>query len=641
MNLGTEENLITYKSGKIDKKMRSHLVSERFLLSMIKVLSSNLQILRRSLNNMRKFLNSIDRKYYSRDINLEAMLIVCDTLIETRLASVEPAEISILEFKIDTMLTDQYEDVKNHLIMPTIQLSKTELPNDELDFINESLDYNLKYGKIIADKDNLVEAANEISTCAYTDFKEAFLKFRDRITEYYNFFNETDRTSGMDSIVHTADDSFLSYMKETLSSIKNPASSLQTGWQGMNSMLGPRGGFLNKNLYIYYASVNSFKSALLLHLARMLRMYNVEKLKAVSRTTGRIPTILYLEYENDRDEDNERLYKIVVKADLCACTSSEEMTAIWNKKFDKNDGTYTIDMSFLHKDSDSMSVDDIEKIIEHLKEEGFEVVAAIIDYIEKIKCNEADKHSDLRIKLKGIAESLLNLAKRQNIPIITAHQLNRGGGALLSNAKAQGMSNVAAGLSNEYIGESYAIEKAVSFSAFIDIEEHEGKKYLLVKRNKTRYQRFGVDFFVMEINDGIIIDDDIGMQHPLYFNCIPGTDVVSDMSGIKEGKRGAYDIREKKETVKANNKIAIGDDDESQESKSTKSGTSILDLIDYPDWSKYTGAFGMDALTTDGGCADMFEINYLEDDQYGSLQKPENKWVYRYNWSEEECSICD
>ena len=169
---------------------------------------------------------------------------------------------NVLIFKVQTLLTDQYEECRDNLIIPTIKLSRTEMPEDELEFINVSLDFNLKYNKIISEKDLLYEIASEISTCAYTDFKKVFVKFRKIITDFYNFFRSTDSDSNVNQIVHTSEPTFIDYLKETMDSIKNPESALITGIKYLNSSLGPRNGFQNKNADIYYANTNSFKSVI-------------------------------------------------------------------------------------------------------------------------------------------------------------------------------------------------------------------------------------------------------------------------------------------------------------------------------------------------------------------------------------------
>ena len=87
MNIGTlgGDNYSTtsdYKRTKPKRKIRSFLVSERFLLTIIKILASDATIMRRKVMNIKSFLEIIDRDYYEKDKNLEAMLIVADSLVD-------------------------------------------------------------------------------------------------------------------------------------------------------------------------------------------------------------------------------------------------------------------------------------------------------------------------------------------------------------------------------------------------------------------------------------------------------------------------------------------------------------------------------------------------------------------------------
>ena len=591
-NIDEDGSFSEYKlNKKRNTKIKSHLVSERFLLSIIKVLSSSLTIRRRSLNNIKRFLDIIDRPYYCRDTNIEAMLLTCDMLVATRMSNPNTIiDINTLLFKTDTLLTDQYEECKDHLIQPTMQLSRTEQPVDELEFIDVSLDYNLKYNKIITEKDDLYDLASSITTCAYTDFKNVFTKFRNMITDFYNFFRSTDVESDQNQIVHTSEPTFVDYLKETMDSIKNPESALVTGIQYLNSSLGPRGGFQNKNAYIFYANTNSFKSAFLLHLARMIQKYNVDRVIKKYKETGRIPTILFVEGENDDDEDNERLFKMVCHKNLGNCTSNSEMEQMWYRTYGTEDQN-PIDISLLHVDARSMSVNDIDDKIESLNEEGYDVICCIVDYLEMIAPAPEDSNKDIRLQYKTIAESLLNLAKNRNIPVITAHQLNRAGGTLLTNSKMQGQVNVLANMTNEYIGESYAIEKAMSYSAFIDIEEHNDKRYLVYKRNKSRFKRFGKEYFVHEIHDGIILDDDFGLSTPISLDKIPDGNTIINNNNSNVGARGIYDIRSKKEPPKPQ---TIENKEPEQKIEKRHSPMSLL--LDFNDWYLYIDRLGLENI---------------------------------------------
>jgi len=585
-----------FKRRKPNKKYRSHLVSERFLLMIIKVLASDITVNRRSLANIKRFLTIIDRDYYCRSENIEAMLLVCDLLVSIRTKNPHGVSLESLTYKVENLLVEPYDKVRDQLIIPQINVSKDELPEEDLEYITNTLDQNLKFSYILDVKDNLIELTNDIETSSYTDFPGLLRQYRDLVTGIMNFFRSTDSSSMTNEIVHTADPTFLDIMFDTYEAIRNPASALQTGWQALNSALGPRGGFQNKNLYCIHANTNSFKSAMLLHISRMIKEYNAGRVIEEYKRTGKIPTILHISMENDNDEDNERLYKTVVKKDLGKCTSREELNQSWEHHFGCNsdDEENPIDISFLHVDARSLSVDEIDIIIENLEEEGYKVIACVLDYLGLVKPRQEDMGKDNRLQLKNIADDLLSLAKNRDIPVITAHQINRSGGAVLTNLKNQGGINAISQMTNEFIGESYGIEQAVSWSAFIDIEIHGEDKWLMFKRNKSRYKnKFGTETFVMKIRDGIIIDDDIFLSTPLSLPKIPDGVGADGSAAIQnQGSRGVIDIRdEKHKTPPKDHLIKVKPSNEEREDFLNMEEKIPVQFIDWNNWLDYIDSY--------------------------------------------------
>lgn len=580
-----------FKRRKPNKKYRSHLVSERFLLMIIKVLASDITVNRRSLANIKRFLTIIDRDYYCRSENIEAMLLVCDLLVSIRTKNPHGVSLESLSYKVENLLVEPYDKVRDQLIIPQINVAKDELPEDDLEYITNSLDQNLKFSYILDVKDNLIELTNDIETSSYTDFPNLLHQYRDLITGIMNFFRSTDSSSMTNEIVHTGDPSFLDILYDTYEAIRNPASALQTGWQALNSALGPRGGFQNKNLYCLHANTNSFKSAMLLHISRMIKEYNASRVIEEFKRTGKIPTILHISMENDNDEDNERLYKTVVKKDLGKCTSREELNQSWEHNFGNSDNEEEnpIDISFLHVDARSLSVDEIDVIIENLEEEGYRVIACVVDYLGLIKPRMEDMGKDNRLQLKNIADDLLSLAKNRDIPVITAHQINRSGGAVLTNLKNQGGVNAISQMTNEFIGESYGIEQAVSWSAFIDIEIHGEDRWLMFKRNKSRYKnKFGTETFVMKIRDGIIIDDDIYLSTPLSLPKIPDGIGTDEAVNQNQGARGIIDIRDNKhKTPPKDHLIKVKSSIEEREDFLNSKEKVPIEYIKWDNWIDY------------------------------------------------------
>jgi replicative DNA helicase len=579
-----------FKRRKPNKKYRSHLVSERFLLMIIKVLASDITVNRRSLANIKRFLTIIDRDYYCRSENIEAMLLVCDLLVSIRTKNPHGVSLESLTYKVENLLVEPYDKVRDQLIIPQINVAKDELPEDDLEYITNSLDQNLKFSYILDVKDNLIELTNDIETSSYTDFPNLLHQYRDLVTGIMNFFRSTDSSSMTNEIVHTGDPTFLDILYDTYEAIRNPASALQTGWQALNSALGPRGGFQNKNLYCLHANTNSFKSAMLLHISRMIKEYNASRVIDEFKRTGKIPTVLHISMENDNDEDNERLYKTVVKKDLGKCTSREELNQSWEHNFGNSNSEEEnpIDISFLHVDARSLSVDEIDVIIENLEEEGYRVIACVVDYLGLIKPRMEDMGKDNRLQLKNIADDLLSLAKNRDIPVITAHQINRSGGAVLTNLKNQGGVNAISQMTNEFIGESYGIEQAVSWSAFIDIEIHGEDRWLMFKRNKSRYKnKFGTETFVMKIRDGIIIDDDIYLSTPLSLPKIPDG-IGTDDANQNQGSRGIIDIRDNKhKTPPKDHLIKVKSSTEEREDFLNSKEKVPIEYIDWNNWIYY------------------------------------------------------
>ena len=512
------------------------------------------------------------------------------------------------------MLVDPYDKVRDQLIIPQINVSKDELPEDDLEYITNSLDQNLKFSYILDVKDNLIELTNDIETSSYTDFPSLLHQYRDLVTGIMNFFRSTDSSSMTNEIIHTGDPTFLDILYDTYEAIRNPASALQTGWQALNSALGPRGGFQNKNLYCIHANTNSFKSAMLLHISRMIKEYNAARVIEEFKRTGKIPTVLHISMENDNDEDNERLYKTVVKKDLGKCTSREELNQSWEHNFGSENEENPIDISFLHVDARSLSVDEIDVIIENLEEEGYRVIACVVDYLGLIKPRMEDMGKENRLQLKNIADDLLSLAKNRDIPVITAHQINRSGGAVLTNLKNQGGVNAISQMTNEFIGESYGIEQAVSWSAFIDIEIHGEDRWLMFKRNKSRYKnKFGTETFVMKIRDGIIIDDDIYLSTPLSLPKIPdGIGAEGENATQMQGARGIIDIRDNKhKTPPKDHLIKVKSSTEEREDFLNSEEKIPIEYIDWNNWIDYldSGNYETDDFYQ------WSETEYSEDDR--------------------------
>ena len=145
------------------KKFRSHLVSTRFLLMLIKVMSSDIMINRRILTNIKKFLGIIDRKYYSVDENIEALLLVCDILLAIRFKnSTTGPNLETLVYKIQTSLQEPYDKVRDNLIIPQVKISKDYLPEERLEINFKVINENTRILEIVPYGEKYEELCNSV-----------------------------------------------------------------------------------------------------------------------------------------------------------------------------------------------------------------------------------------------------------------------------------------------------------------------------------------------------------------------------------------------------------------------------------------------------------------------------------------------
>lgn len=498
-------------------KLRYTIITERFLTSVLKILGSDTEIPKRTINNLIRLFNSVDlRYYYDRDVTVGTLIKVIEMIIGNRLINHNIADVDNYILGIENLLYNETNaECITNVIIPTLSIAKNNKYPYDLEILNSGLDTQLKYGKILMMADDLTQTFNNVRTTTGSDLVEALTSLRSLFSTALEFFRETDIQEGIGRILHTCDPEFIDSMTETFEKLKNPSNVLRTGLQMLNRILSTRGGFECGKSYVIYARINSFKSALLEQITRMIQTYNSEFFEEEFRRTGRRPTILNISLENSIHEDNERYFKMYTEEDMELIKTVEVMRQIWAEYYNKTNSI--IDISMYHGESGSLRPSDIRNMIDSLNDEGYRVIAVVLDYFELIRAEDEYMKLDLRNQYTKNSEALLEIAKFYDIPVITAHQVNRAGDAVMMNAKESGGTNLVTQMSSQYIGESYGIEKFVSHSIFINVEKspYDNKVYLTVKSHKNRNKKDSLEYFVHEIKHGIYLEDDIYLPEPL------------------------------------------------------------------------------------------------------------------------------
>ena len=137
------------------------------------------------------------------------------------------------------------------------------------------------------------------------------------------------------------------------------------------------------------------------------------------------PAIVYLNMENTNEETIKRFW--------CHCFGNDSNIANYEKadaaRMLEEAGIFTPNrpdrpqLFIWYRSNRSISTADLNAMLEDLKKQGFECVFLVVDYLKRLRAAESNK--DLRLELGNITNELKTIAMEQDIPIVTATQLNR------------------------------------------------------------------------------------------------------------------------------------------------------------------------------------------------------------------------
>ena len=514
--------MVAYKEK--SQKLRLDIITERFLIEIIKVISSDSKVSKRMLSNINKLLDEIDLDYYYEKNNEIAALLKTISIIVNikRFNHIFDTNGAIVELE-SNLRNESYEDILNNTIIPTIESSAKQILTHKCEELNKTISIYLQYGYILTAKNDIVSAVNDIESSYGSELVDNIMAFRGLLNKVNEFFRGTDSSNIFSGLLHLIDNEYVDSLMDTYKRVTNPSTRLITGIKAFNRCLSPRGGF-EPGLYFFYAIINSWKSALMEQLAVMLKKFNNHIFEEKKfKNSHLIPTILLITLENSIHEDNERLFKMFTYTDLDNVPNIEALKNMWNTSFFKMDSggeredgrCINIAMFRLNNTNElkyKFTSDDIVNLIETLKEEGYETIACLIDYFEMMSPRKEDERKELRLQYASRSFELLEISKRYDIPVITPHQFNRDADKLINEARQEGKNNYISRLGASYIGESYAVQKYATFSAAIGIETNpvDKKQYLGISRIKSRYQSDKEwETFYHEIKNGICLEYDV------------------------------------------------------------------------------------------------------------------------------------
>lgn len=386
--------------------------------------------------------------------------------------------------------SDEIDSFKENLLMELSQ-DDSDMNPMEVKQLMQLVAEALQYGFIIGLRDEYVNLLDDISL----DDPGAFRELTERLFLVSQSLLDIKHNTNMvtNKVEFNSGDlgSIKSAISTTIKSLKDSGSVYKTGIIRLNTLLSP--GYMNGRVYTYLGLPGGGKSLMLLKTALDIRKFNPN---VKPKTPGMKPAVLYITMENSFTETIERIWNMTFDDPMINHEEDEAIEMICKelgiRKFVGEDDSGDIkvseslaDMLDEHdkKESDlnveivvqyypyrSISTDDIYTIINDLRDENLEVCILIFDYIKRIRPATPVKDGNTKMELGRIINELKAIAVMQDIPVVTAHQMNRVAAATVDAAARQGKGDTNKLVGRENVGDAWDVMEASDYVAVLNIE---------------------------------------------------------------------------------------------------------------------------------------------------------------------------
>ena len=432
---------------------------------------------RKALSNTYKLFNMLDESIYEKNENLKARIWVIKKSLEARLKEGFESNNVVKQYckddKTSTPLTDNIVD----------DIDKLKLSYDETKYLIKCIDDRVEYGYTLTLKDAYQKILNKIEDGDFKSYKSVSEDLYDIASSVINIKRNTNSLDS-DMTFSLRDDCFENVVTEAVQKLKDKNRVFLTGIRRLNTILSP--GYQSKRLYTYLAFPGGGKSQILLKAALDIKKYNPH---IVAKDPNKTPAVLLITMENDIDETIERLFNMkVTSEDIRNYTPKQIIRKL------KEEGEMTlsdknnIDIVIKYYANRSIDTNDLYGIIKDLYDDGTEVIALILDYVKRIR--PAERANTEKEELKNITNELKTLAKKLDLAVITAQQLNRTASSVVDAAIQNKKEDVTRLVGRDGVAGAWEIIENSDVVIIInqEIKADTGDVYLTFKLLKRRYR---------------------------------------------------------------------------------------------------------------------------------------------------------
>lgn len=544
-------------------KNGNQLIKVRFGIEMsinliIYATIENIFIKEKNKKNLERLVNliDVDESYSEEDFMAKQYFLTLKNIIRI-INNKETDSLDILQDYLITELGDKVID--SNVIEESINAIDDALSRDpsmeekEVLKLNRFIEERLSLKYLNDNSDELNKLLRDLAEGKSSD-THLVENWEDMISGLHSEMIRTKSTSKIeDNTINFMDPSMSdSVIGRYVDKLRSPENKLRSGYKALNKMLN--GGFQEGRLYIFLGTPKSFKSGTLLNIALSVPRYNeISKEKSKNRK----PIVLYYSMENDSIETLDRMFfyyfgKSIADSDM----SPEEVSQAMYEATTSDTG---IGVIIKYAPSNTVNTDHLYDTINQLREDGFETVLLVQDYLRRIRPSKYE--SEMRLAMGNIADELSILAKTENIPVVTASQLNREASNLREDMVARNARDIANQMRISHIAESVQIQQNMDYGIIVaredvtkvnEYNETTTSSYLgfklVASRDRQQEDKFGnkLEYFAIPFENGFKIAEDEDTDEVLY------GDSVLRLSLSEEEYNEMKNIQEKTEKEIAN-----------------------------------------------------------------------------------------
>lgn len=518
---------------KISKRRSVEKLNMHFDISTLNALlglsyKKSAQINRKSLSNLKMLIDRVDMTQYRNREDFLQRFEALNLILNARISDNIENDGLLKEYCVQG-------GVDNEIVDKLPMYSR--LSYNDIIGLNKKVEERLKFAFIYPYVEDIKDIITRLESGDYRSQKDLAEEFLGIAQDY---ISESRKVSTMDNtnIISLLDVDLKEKIYSIVEDARNPANTLISGIQALNQMLA--GGFRGSRLYTFLGLPAGFKSGVLLKCAIDIKKYNKD---IPTKVPNARKTVLFVTLENTVAETIERAFNMTITdRALKEFTPSQVYDMVMKDGVFKIQGDDDVDVVFAYFPGNSIDTDHLYSMISDIEDNGGEIIALILDYIKRIR--PALHARDEKEALKNVTDELKVIATHYNIPVITAHQLNRDAAATIDAAIQGNKNDVGRLVGRQHVGSAWEVQENSDVVIAVNVEQKmsTGAYYLTFKRTKLRYGDSPVEYFnhPFAIGGKIKLLDDVHLDSP-----ISELSLSTDFEGIdlnsKKGKKNATD----------------------------------------------------------------------------------------------------